>query len=270
MADPWDGIWVKFNRAEQHATDLRKRIDVALADERLRFPLWFNADRTEAEVRVVGVPEVDPTWAAVVGDCLTNLRASLDHLAYALAEKYGKHTSRDQVQFPILNEAPTDNQGNRLPVVIKGTTIKEPAVLERLERAQPYRGRWLPPTNPDVEVRPDALWQLNKLCNIDKHRLLLLVVPSLKADDIWWGSDEGDPEVKLTWIYLAPVKDGDALARFTSPGPIAEHFAPHAGLHLVIREREVKLAIDRHVPDLLAWYLAHVRTGSLMDFLDVL
>jgi hypothetical protein len=93
----------------------------------------------------------------LIGEFAYSLRSSLDNLAWQLAllttDTPGRNTA-----FPIESECP--GPGNR------GFNEKvadiPPNALAVIESLQPYHS-W-----PAFKSHP--LWQLNKLCNIDKHR----------------------------------------------------------------------------------------------------
>lgn len=95
-------------------------------------------------------------WSPLIGDCLNNLRSSLDHLAWGLAGGRGRHTA-----FPIFRD---ESGYKRLTPSRHLKYVREDAhaIIESL---QPYR-----------HVKgPNAhfLFLLDRLTNDDKHRELL-------------------------------------------------------------------------------------------------
>jgi hypothetical protein len=100
-------------------------------------------------------------FSLIIGDCLHNLRAALDNLAYDLAVA---HTGKEPLpsKFASRSEFPifTDKNLPKFFDVLGGVA---PSAQAEIEGLQPYhRGE---------KLRHDFLWQLNKLSNIDKHRL---------------------------------------------------------------------------------------------------
>jgi hypothetical protein len=97
----------------------------------------------------------------LIGEFAYSLRSSLDNLAWQLALLTTDAPNR-MTAFPIESECP--GAGNR------GYNEKvanfPQAALAVVESVQPYHS-W-----PAFKKHP--LWQLNKLCNIDKHRSIAI------------------------------------------------------------------------------------------------
>jgi hypothetical protein len=95
----------------------------------------------------------------LLGEFAYCLRSGLDHLAWQLAllttDKPGRLTC-----FPIDSERPTaGNKSYREKIA-----AIPPVALGVIETLQPYQRV--------KAFRDHPLWQLNKLCNIDKHRVV--------------------------------------------------------------------------------------------------
>jgi hypothetical protein len=101
-----------------------------------------------------------PSVSAVAGDVVTNLRSTLDHVVWGLAnpKRRGTHT-----KFPIHHKNTTDD-ARRLARALEG--VKKPAVTA-IKKMQPYHG--------PGEPRDRPLAVLNELVNEDKHRNILTV-----------------------------------------------------------------------------------------------
>jgi hypothetical protein len=97
----------------------------------------------------------------LVGEFAYALRSGLDHLAWQLALLTTPKPGR-QTAFPIDSECP--------PLTNRSYQEKiadiPPAALSVIESLQPYK------TWPAFKAHP--LWQLNKLCTIDKHRVVAI------------------------------------------------------------------------------------------------
>lgn len=146
-----------------------------------------HRDGLEYVFRVGEVPPFDPIpFALRAGDCLFNLRAALDHIVYALhARRYKGNVPADaerQSAFPILDRPRTDNRGNPVPTdkwnEIKRLSIKQRRAIAHL---QPYNRR-----HDQFEGIREALDDLNRLNNIDKHRHLHVVRRGVVAVPVGW------------------------------------------------------------------------------------
>jgi hypothetical protein len=99
---------------------------------------------------------------AVAGDILHNLRSTLDHVIYHLALVKDSTVGDDVlsvIEFPIREtlekyESARDRKIKR---------FIEPRAIKFIDFLKPYKGG------------NDALWKINELNNIDKHRRLLSV-----------------------------------------------------------------------------------------------
>lgn len=112
-------------------------------------------------------PEPVPSeWGPMIGDVLTNLRSSLDHLARQLVIANGRGASDSF--FPLFDD-PIDFLCRAMPVLRKLDATGQ-AILDQ---AQPYNR-----ANPPQDA---ALWLLNNLCNIDKHRHLHVTLSVMRA-----------------------------------------------------------------------------------------
>ncbi len=101
-----------------------------------------------------------PHFDFLVVEIVEHLRASLDHLAYAAAILGGKGDAK-QCYFPIADTASqleTDVIGRRKCQDLPSD------ILTFFRGLQPYKGG-----------NANAVWVINKLCNIGKHRFLTSV-----------------------------------------------------------------------------------------------
>lgn len=95
-------------------------------------------------------------YSLMAGDCIQNLRASLDYLAHDLSA--GNRSS----QFPIFPTV-TEYTEKGVPMTA-GMSATAQAAIERL---QPYHA--------GKDAEGDPLRKLNRMSNIDKHRLLQMI-----------------------------------------------------------------------------------------------
>jgi hypothetical protein len=123
-----------------------------LDDERAKKVIW---------ARVIKPPPV--SLSLIAGDCIHNLRAALDHLAYELAVRHhGSSPLPDpfdrRSEFPIFGDRKwtTSQHRNKIGCI-------HPRAQAIIKRLQPY--------NRGNRFRSHPLWQLNALEVMDKHRL---------------------------------------------------------------------------------------------------
>lgn len=237
-----------MDRARVHARELNRLVTEALRDSSHRF------DHEDAgNVRryfVEGVPPVDPDWALILGDFLTNVRAALDHLAWQLPLLEGS-APPERTSFPIREKAKTDGNGNAKPPAIGGVTRGD--VVAQLERVQPdyVRDKYGHPKD------EQGLYVLNKLVNRDKHSVLVMQSHFLNPHGIWWGldSEEGSP----TYAFDFSPLDGSRrlVATFDfGDHPIPSGFEPNLSLDIFLTGENLSLSL--------------VRTCNLLNLMQVL
>lgn len=151
----------------------------------------------------------------IFGDVVHNLRAALDLLAYDLISANGGDKKRSF--FPFHEEA--RNFENALSEGQISVVPKEIKDLLRTE-IQPYRGG-----------KGDAIWRMNKLDNIDKHRLLLATEDITGLEDAEFFGDSrlimGRIENRYPGGYLAITTD-----------PLVSKDETRLTVEVVIAERE--------------------------------
>lgn len=162
MNHPLDGVRQKVKRAEEHLTTIRSQIEDCL-DKGEVFSERNPDDHRLLRFRF-DIPQPDPVFNIIIGECLYDLRSALDHIVYQLVLVNGRIPTTDN-QFPICR-APQGFDKNLRKDRLCGVSVKAKAVIERL---QPYRRNDVP------DVNHDPLWVLNHLNNLDKHRTLTVV-----------------------------------------------------------------------------------------------
>jgi len=109
----------------------------------------------------------------LVGEFAYCVRSGIDNLAWQLAllttDKPGRQTC-----FPIDSECPLPSNKSYQDKVVDFP----PTVLSVIESLQPYKA--------GAGFRTHPLWQLNKLCNIDKHQVVAVscVEFSVRVDGV--------------------------------------------------------------------------------------
>jgi hypothetical protein len=163
MKHPLDGAKFKVVRAQEHLDALKVEIGHYLDTQPYEFPIHVKDERA-----VVGpiVLKDDPPLrlSGIIGDCVGNLRASLDYVAWQLAMRHYPNPlvpGRDRLYFPIFADLNLFNSDGS-PKLAR-YHIPAPA-LDLIESIQPYHAGYEP------------LGFLGLLTNEDKHRLPLLTV----------------------------------------------------------------------------------------------
>jgi len=221
------GVELKIKRARRHFADLKAELERILDPSGYRFTFERAPDGLGHLYRIRGVPVLDDEWRLVVGEILYNLRSALDHLAWQLVVADGG-TPGELTKFPIRKSP------GKSPLQLQPPIINSPQVLEALESVQPYWG----PSGEPCDYRLSHLWQLSRLNNIDKHRLLLVLPCVVALDEMWFGWDDTPPPDIVP--NYAPLKEGDPIASFDFHGKDPpEGFDPHPAVRIALYEPEV-------------------------------
>lgn len=156
---------LKTKRAKVHINALKR---ATLKPYRYTFVGKHNPNTKDFETDWSIKPKRLPNMAIIAGDIATNLRASLDHIAFALLDPKEPITERrlKSLYFPLIWDV-------RLAKSRKGATkymIKGADAI--IERFQPYnRTKW-----------SDLEWLdiLNEIVNFDKHRRIVTVATAIR------------------------------------------------------------------------------------------
>jgi hypothetical protein len=158
MKHSLDDARLKIARAEEHVQRLEREIREYLDTRPYDVVKRFRGGQSVVAMRVrVGPPR---HVSAIAGDCLNNLRASLNLIFWMLALQTGpKDPDRDRLAFPIFADeskfrAAQDGFARYIPT----------EAAEVVEEVQPFR------------TRSVALSLLRTLSNQDKHGFLGLTV----------------------------------------------------------------------------------------------
>lgn len=156
---------------------------------------------------IVKQPPVD--LSLLIGDCVHNMRAALDHIAYQLAINCMETLSESEaksIEFPIISNPDDFDRMTKKGKPAYGTGLAkiqyaDPAVRPLIEAMQPYNGG-------DWEL----LALLHDLDRIDKHRELALSIAMSQSIEV----DCGDNARLQTFSFEPPdrVEHDDVLCRF--------------------------------------------------------
>ena len=211
MSEPdYTSTYAKLERAEEHF-------------ELLQFEItqWHNAckhtftiERGAYDTRVglvihMGGP--DPKflrWTLMVGDCINNARAALEHMVYAIGQYEAvKNPTGDHKwnQFVIV-DVPTDFDGEAK----RRLKCFTPAVLAAIEGIQPF--------NRPHPILPPLLGILRRFSNADKHRLLKLAASGVSTGNgVFVGTKGGGR--KFFYVLPNEVEDNDIICFIESDQP---------------------------------------------------
>lgn len=155
MSDPFDSSRRRLDRAKEHINDLYVRSEAFFDANPPAVVGEMNAERTREEYYIRFGNPLPGKFSDIAADAVENLRASLDHIGYAVAEFCGK-TNAKFAYFPIASDA------TNLEMVINGRCKDLPNEITAVFRSfNPYKGG------------NNRIWALNRLCTVNKHRLLL-------------------------------------------------------------------------------------------------
>jgi len=197
-----DGCYAKLARAEQLIQELDRvnrrffRRNTPVAE--------IVKDSTTGRQRLIATNVKAPPVAhsIIVGDVLYNLRSCLDHLVHQLIVAHtGREPAYRTYEFPVfLTEKKFDENINRLL-----RDVSPDGVL-RVRQVQPFT--FARPTD-------TALYRLNELGLVDKHRLPLLAVIRGRVSAM----TAEDDKASILWAgggHDGLVQDGVVLATFDS------------------------------------------------------
>ena len=204
--------FLKLSRAKEHFDTVKTELILwAQTDPYLVFRK-SNVDGSHHSlfVELKERPPLDKL-SLLTGDCIHNLRSALDNLVYAVAIKVSGSNpppNSDTLQFPIADtrEAFTKQAWRLGP-------IKEPELVARFKRAQPYN-------RPHPQL-PPLLRLLADFNNADKHRLLNVVIDNVQQGEFSITlPDDRSVILMPSFSYNpGPIKSGTEFASFTMNPP---------------------------------------------------
>jgi hypothetical protein len=168
----------RLDRAKLHLDVLRAEIEAFLRDNRYEVASKFVRDATDYPGTpiegyysfTISSRPIPPSedWAQLIGDCVHNLRSTLDHLVCALARSRKPGVTCSNAEFPVCETSECwDATSTRNK--IRGVP---PAAKEWIKRHQPYQWGYERTDRQPATFRDNWLWMLNELSNWDKHRAI--------------------------------------------------------------------------------------------------
>lgn len=145
----------KLGRAKHHIQDLEAAISKIPAE---KYRIIVDRDTHPGEIVLkLQTEKVDPILSLITGDAAVNIRSALDH-AFAAALSV-QNTVTGQIQFPIRDNA-EGLKGSLQKTAKNVAPIPKPLWELIVNDIKPYDGQ------------PHFLSALNKLANLDKHRIV--------------------------------------------------------------------------------------------------
>jgi hypothetical protein len=200
VAEPLEGARLKLERARRHLKEVKDELDDFIA--RGGVTMEFAPDDVPDPARPFRMHVEPPpkSISVTAGDCVHNIRSSLDHLIYALAldNRAGKKP-RERTQFPIATKVINYYETGRRQV-----RPLDPRHRRVIRLLQPYHH-----PNP----RMHWLTILGHLSNRDKHRLLNVALAMIHR----WGQRI---EEARDGVIVAPVGDIRVVSAHTDMRPL--------------------------------------------------
>lgn len=211
MPSNLSSVEAKIGRAEQHLKAIHNEVAIRLQPHLYSVTSQLNADATCLSW-IFHASDKGTDFEALsvlVGDYIHNLRCALDHLVYAIAiyeSRQDPPPEANKLAFPLACNAAQFHDAKRR---IKSLSDPVRAIIEAV---QPYN-------RPHPEL-PPLLGLLGELDDIDKHRLLQVVIGAFKKAS--FGYSNLPPGTAITWrIRSKPPEDGAEIAAiiFGTPQP---------------------------------------------------
>lgn len=163
--EPFYAIDARLARADYHLRTIKRMAREYYRSDDHLISGEYDANKFQTELNHSS-PIPDARLQAIIGECVHDLRSSLDHLAWLMVEKVHPGATNESTAFPISKGGPTANKkGVQPPPNIGGGASL--AARRVIRDNQPYI---VTPNAPDT----DALWILHRLWIVDKHRYIAI------------------------------------------------------------------------------------------------
>lgn len=199
---------LKLERAREHILDVERAVEKMTAPEFYKISIQREQGTPYLNVDFESFHKGGQYLSTIIGDAVGNLRSSLDYLMGAVVEPLGGDPSK--VTFPFAD----DEKGFK-GEIRAGYLCLTPDLIDLFEKIEGYK-----------DGAGHNLWTVNKLRNIDKHRLLITVN---HLAGITASFDVGGLVVTGSKIFVSAGQKGKAIKapaanfKFTSePTPIFE------------------------------------------------
>lgn len=203
---------LKIERAKQHFNELLRRWHAFLQEDFCDIVIQDNPDGGQT-LQIASVKALGPEFALAVGDSIHCARSALDYAANEMGRQTSKRLSFpfDETRERLVAEFSPDKR-TPCPSCGKGARSGRYTDIEAafpgivsvfVDKIAPYKGG------------AGLLWELNKLDNRDKHRLIIPVV------DVHTISDVRTTNAKNSvGRFTMQVRSGKILNVFRSGTPL--------------------------------------------------
>ena len=224
-----DALRLKTERAEKHRLDFKAAIGEGVEPPRRFTANFFHTHKDWYPEFTSDLVEPGPEVGIIVGDVVHQLRSCLDHLMCQLVFDRTKNPAdREQTQFPIFESEPKFHD-HKLYGFLRHRLGDSSPEFTAINESQPYERYAGTPMN-------DPLYFIAKLDNIDKHRAILVLAPTI--------SYEGFVFLKDGPVHFSkrkqPIKPGANLLDIgmTLPDPPPRVQMEGVALHVVFADTD--------------------------------
>lgn len=219
---PLDGADAKLARAFEHLEALDLKIAAFFDGHSYGIGSKYDPDASEIVLYATeptGVPFL--SWGVLIGDCVQNLRASLDYIVWQMALRH-------------LKREPTEKEARSIqfPIQSTGHGFKSAAVRQfvsdvdfgRIKEMQPYKRGDRAPFH--------LLAVLRELSNTDKHRVVLIASLVSAGAQLKFGQSRDIASYGEVEFYFGePLKEKTPIGRVcdvvaTGPDPYIDANGP--------------------------------------------
>ena len=255
MQDFVRSVDLKLARARMQAKTLANSVSIWASEN----PIGGRCELRELRlgcrliVEDLKKPSMVDEWGLLLGECIHNLRSSLDNLAFALARLRRAPPERpSKIAFPIFETRAEFERRGRANI----DQLPDQAVA-LIELIQPFqRNGSIERDSPDL----DALVHLQRLNNTDKHRIptVVLIAPTNVAHSVQVEfSSEEDAVANTppdTTLWAGPLEPGVVLLDYRTNRPIVSVKGRFDGQAVVaIQTPKGFEQVDTYVPG-IAYY----------------
>lgn len=185
---------MKLGRGYQHLDELKAAVSAFRNDG---YTVNRQDDLSNSLHHVEIEQKITPDSIGILaGEFAYCLRSGLDHLAWQLA-LLTTDAPNDATSFPIYGKQPGPK--SRYWEAISNIPPKAAAIIDSLQ-----------PHHCGARFKDDCLWQLNRLCNIDKHQVVAVgcIEFQIRIDGV---SSAWRKDLKHTIVISVPIAEKDNL-----------------------------------------------------------